>query len=270
MGLVRILTLNIWNRSGPWEHRLPLIQKGIAELAPDIVGLQEVVFDPADPPRGQAHEIARAFSEPRHIAFAPAWAYASGEQFGNALVSRFPIVEQQTIELPTTDSRCILYCRVQMPQGILPVFVTHLSWRLEEGWMREEQVLAIAGHVKRLEKEGELPAVLMGDLNANPDATEVRFLRGLHALEKQSICFIDAFERCGRGPGPTWDPASNPHAALSHEGPRRIDYVMVRGPRDDGLGMPVSARVVFDEVVTEGDLRYAPSDHYGVVAEVRV
>lgn len=275
MGLVRILTFNIWNRSGPWEHRLRLIQKGIASLAPDVVGLQEVVHRPSDPAKGQAQEIASAFAavkdwgEP-HIAFAPAWTYESGDQFGNAVISRFPIVEEKAIALPPPDSRCLLFCRVKTPDGVLPVFVTHLSWRFEEGMMREEQVLAIAGHVRALEREGDLPAVLMGDLNAGPDATEIRFLRGLHALEKQSICFTDTFERTGKGPGYTFDPPNNPHAALTLEVARRIDYVLVRGPRDDGGGMPVSAKVAFDEVVTEGDLRYAPSDHYGVVAEVRV
>ncbi len=275
MGLVRILTLNIWNRSGPWEHRLRLIRKGIAELLPDVIGLQEVIHAPAAPQTGQAQEIAAALQgapgwDEVHIAFAPAWTYESGEQFGNALVSRFPIVEQAWFKLPTPDARVVLFCRVRAPEGILPVFVTHLSWKFDEGALREEQVLAIAGHVRELEREGDLPAVLVGDLNAGPDATEIRFLRGLHAIEKKSIWFTDAFERVGAGPGHTFDPPNNPHAALTQEAPRRIDYVLVRGPRDDGRGMPLSARVVFDEVVMEGDLRYAPSDHYGVFAEVRV
>jgi endonuclease/exonuclease/phosphatase family metal-dependent hydrolase len=275
MGLVRILTLNIWNRSGPWEHRLRLIRKGIAEAAPDVIGLQEVVHRPDVPSASQEHEIVTAWKDAGgpaelHTAFAPAWSYAGGDQFGNAVVSRFPILEARSVPLPTADARVVLACRLDTPDGVLPVYVTHLSWRLDEGAVREAQALAVAGLIRDLEQPGELPAILMGDLNAGPDATEIRFLRGLHALEKTSTFFTDCFERAGSGPPFTFDPEKNPHAALTFEVPRRIDYVLVRGPRDDGRGMPVSARVVLDEVVTEGGVRIAPSDHHGVLAEVRV
>ena len=43
MDTVRILSLNIWNRSGPWDARLPLICAGLATEAADVVGLQEVM-----------------------------------------------------------------------------------------------------------------------------------------------------------------------------------------------------------------------------------
>jgi len=40
---LRVLTMNIWLRSDPWEQRLALLRRGLADLAPDLVGLQEVV-----------------------------------------------------------------------------------------------------------------------------------------------------------------------------------------------------------------------------------
>ena len=43
MERLRVVTLNIWNRQGPWRERLPLIRDGLAALAPDVVGLQEVL-----------------------------------------------------------------------------------------------------------------------------------------------------------------------------------------------------------------------------------
>ena len=274
MGLVRILTLNIWNRSGPWEHRLRLIQKGIVEACPDLIGLQEVVHRPGVPDASQEREIASAWSRSGgpaqlHAAFAPAWSYASGDQFGNSLLSRFPILAVETVALPTSDARVVLACRLETPDGVLPVYVTHLSWRLNEGAVREAQVLAIAALIQAREQPGDLPAVLMGDLNAGPDAAEIRFLRGLQSLERTSTFFTDCFERAGAGQPFTFDPEKNPHAALTHEVPRRIDYVLVRGPDDSGQGMPLSARVVLDEVVTEGGIRVAPSDHHGVLAELR-
>lgn len=37
---LRIATLNIWNNSGPWSARRELIRRELAELRPDLIGLQ--------------------------------------------------------------------------------------------------------------------------------------------------------------------------------------------------------------------------------------
>jgi endonuclease/exonuclease/phosphatase family metal-dependent hydrolase len=272
---LRVLTINIWNRQGPWENRLRLLQKGIAELDPDIVGLQEVIHRPNKPEACQASQLADAWSRAGgpgeiHVGFGPAWNYENGDQFGNAILSRFPLRDGRTFDLPTRDARCAVFARAETPAGLLPFFVTHLSWKFDEGNLREDQVLAIAGYIRETVEPGDLPAVLVGDLNAAPEATEIRFLRGLHALDRKSVHFTDCFERVGAGPGVTFDPPNNPHAALTYEAPRRIDYVMVAGPDGEGRGMPLTARVVLDQVVQEEGQRIAPSDHYGVLAEIRM
>ncbi len=272
---LRVLTINIWNRQGPWENRLRLLQKGIAELDPDIIGLQEVIHRPNAPEACQASQLADAWSRAGgpseiHVGFGAAWTYENGDQFGNAILSRFPLRDGRTFDLPTSDARSLVFARAETEAGPVPFFVTHLSWKFDEGYLREAQVLAIAGHVKEMVEPKDLPAILVGDLNAAPDATEIRFLRGLHALDRKSIFFTDCFERVGTGPGFTFDPPNNPHAALTFEAPRRIDYVLVAGPDGQGQGMPLSARVVLDQVVTESHQRIAPSDHYGVLAEIRM
>ena len=38
-----VLTLNVWNREGPWPDRLALVRSWIDRLQPDLIGLQEVV-----------------------------------------------------------------------------------------------------------------------------------------------------------------------------------------------------------------------------------
>ena len=272
---LRVLTINIWNRQGPWENRLRLLQKGIAELDPDIVGLQEVIHRPNHPEACQASQLADAWARAGgpseiHVGFGPAWSYENGDQFGNAILSRYPLSAGRTFDLPTRDARALVFARADTPAGPLPFFVTHLSWKFDEGNLREEQVLAIAGHVKEVHEDDDLPAVLVGDFNAAPAATGVRFLRGLHALDRKSIFFSGCFGRAGQGPGFTFDPTKNPHAALTYEAPRRIDYVMVAGPDGQGRGMPLTAKVVLTEVVGPEKDRYAPSDHYGVLAEIRM
>ncbi len=104
----------------------------------------------------------------------------------------------------------------------------------------------------------------MGDFNAEPDSTEIRFLRGLHAIGGVSTYLADCFGLLGEGRGVTFDPTRNPFAAPTHEPPRRIDYVFVRGPDRQVRGKPLSARVVIDEV----ESGVCATDHYGVLAEV--
>ena len=40
---LRVLTLNCWNISSPFEERMALIREGIEKLQPDVVGLQEII-----------------------------------------------------------------------------------------------------------------------------------------------------------------------------------------------------------------------------------
>ena len=47
MRTFRVATLNIWSRFGPWEERLVAIRHGIRELAPDVLGMQEVLRNSA-------------------------------------------------------------------------------------------------------------------------------------------------------------------------------------------------------------------------------
>ena len=43
MRTFRAATLNIWSRFGPWEERLVAIREGLRTIAPDVIGMQEVL-----------------------------------------------------------------------------------------------------------------------------------------------------------------------------------------------------------------------------------
>ncbi len=261
---LRVLTINIWNRSGPWDDRLPLLRAGVSALDPDIIGLQEVIYFDG---RSQADDIGAALGY--SSAFGEASSYGGGVLFGNAVLSRWPIQTTRVFPLPHEDTdqrRSLLFAEIASPHGLLPFFVTHLNWKLHEGYAREAQVLAVASHVKAAAPIAGLPPVLVGDFNAAPEATEIRFLRGLHALERKSTYFADCFELAGQGPGYTFDARHNPFAAPTMEPPRRIDYIFVRGPDQSGRGLPLSSKVVFDEV-QQG---ICATDHYGVYAEISI
>lgn len=262
--MIRVVTLNIWNRQGPWERRLELIRRGLRALQPDLVGLQEVLHMPWLPPN-QAEDIAAPLE--LQVAYGEAWKIMGGPlSFGNALLSRWPILEQAVTPLPVEDNgdgRSLLYALVDAPGGRLPVFVTHLSWQLHLSDVRARQVRAIDDQVRSVLQKGSLPPILMGDFNAEPDSDEIRFLRGLGALGGRGTYWADCFGLCGTGPGHTFT-RDNVFAAVAHEPPRRIDYIFVRGPDREHRGEPLAARVVLD-LPDDGTW---PSDHYGVYAEI--
>src|SRR5690606_73918 len=105
MSTLRIGTLNVWNKSGPWAERLRLIRKEIQRLEPSLLGLQEVLRlvpdgeTPVFTPRTcQATEIAEGLGY--EVAYGEASNYSHGLLFGNALLSRHPIEEVRVFELP--------------------------------------------------------------------------------------------------------------------------------------------------------------------------
>jgi endonuclease/exonuclease/phosphatase family metal-dependent hydrolase len=280
MSVLRVATINVWNKSGPWLSRLALIRRELERLEPEVVGLQEVLrFRPdtaGDAPltaqNDQLTEIADGLGF--QLAYGVASDYGHGLKFGNAVLSRYPIVAEQTFQLPGSESgetRSLLYARCETPHGSLPVFVTHLNWKFHQGAIRQRQVAFIAERVAQLSPIGgpDLPPVLLGDFNAPPDADEIRFLTGLCALDEKTVYFADAWTFAGEGPGYTFD-RRNAYAAKAREPSRRIDYIFVRGPDRQFRGEPLRAELAFNAEQLGGAEPVWPSDHFGVVADLAI
>jgi endonuclease/exonuclease/phosphatase family metal-dependent hydrolase len=279
---MRVLTLNVWNKQGPYAERLPLLRRALAALDADIVGLQEILrLDrrdgqqhlPDGPDNNQACELAEGL--PYWTAYGPAsivgGGLGGGLTFGNAVLSRWPILEARNFRLPGEpgqEARAVLYARIDSPHGRVPFFVTHLDWQFHHGHVRERQVAFIAERIHELAPgaRDEFPAILVGDFNAEPDSDEIRYLQGLTSRVGRSVYFADCFRVAGDGsPGITFS-KRNPFAAPLGEPERRIDYIFSRGPDRQQRGRPLSCRVVCD--VPEDEL--FPTDHFGVIADLSV
>jgi endonuclease/exonuclease/phosphatase family metal-dependent hydrolase len=270
---LRILTLNCWNVSEPYAARMAIARAAIAALDPDLVGLQEVIVRRDGFDQGADLLAGRGY----HVAYAPAFRWterghvpcdADGDSFGNLIASRWPIVASERRTLPgeeMDERRCALAAHVDAPFGRIAVVCTHLAWQPDHGALRERQVRAVDELVRDWASGTDLPPLVVGDLNAEPDADEVRFLSGLTALDGRRTYYQDAWRVRGTGPGFTWD-NRNPHAALMFEPNRRLDYIFVGGTKPTGRGWIERVALACDQPV---DGIFA-SDHFGVVADIRI
>ena len=279
MGELTCVTLNIWNRFGPWEDRLPRIRDGLRDLSADFVGMQEVLV--MEEPAFDQNALIGEGLYP-HVA----WGKCSKNPHpvGNSILSRFPIKERASFDLPdggTEEHRVLVHALLETPFGDVPVFVTHLNWKLNEGHVRVAQVKELAAILAVKAPKNGFPPILMGDFNAEPDSDEIRYLRGLTGLGGKCVYFADCFAAAGETKiendgsarhhgqgiqaayGATFS-RDNAFAMLCHEPNRRIDYVFVRGPDDRGRGEPLESKVCMN-VATSG---IHPSDHYGVWAKL--
>lgn len=268
------MTLNCWNVSEPFAPRMALVRAEIVRLHPDLVGFQEVVVrrDGLD----QAGMILDGLGYERAFGDAYRWdergvlptGEVGGDAFGNVVAARWRIRHTESEALPggeTGEHRSATGALVETPAGLLPFVTVHLNWRSDHGVVRERQVVALADFVRRLARDADFPAILVGDLNADPDSTEIRFLCGLTSLAGRSVYFQDAWRMTHpRDPGFTWD-NRNPYAATAWDADRRIDYVLVGHAMPDGRGRVESAALAF----TEPAAGVFPSDHFGLVVDVR-
>lgn len=245
---------------------MAVVAAGLRALSPDVVALQEVRAVPGQLPN-QAQTLAAAVGL-QHV-FAAATPFGGGEE-GVAILSREPILEHASIELPhaqPTERRVLLSARVSCGQGSLWVHTSHLNYRLTHGKQREEQVQAIEASMAA--RTTDRPQILMGDFNARPESDEIRWLRGMVTLGGRRTYFQDAWERLHPGErGWTWARANPYTAKLAFLEPdRRLDYIFVSPMRGDGRGTVHDCRIVFDQPEADGVFA---SDHFGLLAEVQV
>lgn len=259
---LRVLTWNIWWRFGPWELRQPAIAATLKRLDADVIALQEVWGDDTT---NLAAELASDLGY--HHAFASSMD-VEGFGFGNAVLSRWPIELFESVMLHgeegAEDCRLALYAAIEGPRGSLPVFSTHLNWKLEHSHIRQRQVADLARFVDRM-RSWSFPPIVCGDFNAEPASEEIRMLTGLTTCPVEGLVFFDAWNVAGQGSSGTTRDATNPYVKIGLSLDRRIDYILVGWPEAGGAGHVVDCRVAGNEPV-DG---VWPSDHHAVLAELR-
>jgi endonuclease/exonuclease/phosphatase family metal-dependent hydrolase len=265
---VRIATWNLWGRYGPWAERMQPIEETMRETGADIWALQEVWEDDE---RNQARELAAALGYD-HVVFAFNLE-RDGVFAGNAIVSRWPIRTHEVRALPRIagearddegEERLVVFAEIDGPRGPIQVYCAHLSWRDDHSAIRQAQVAEICRLVRE-KRPRSFPAVLCGDLNADPTSDELRMLTGQSAVPVPGVMFRDAWLAADNTTSGATASNANPFNAAALDRDRRIDFVLVGTPKLGGVGHTVAARVAGDHPVAA----MWPSDHLAVVAELR-
>ena len=190
---LRVATYNVRSCVGMDGQRSEArIADVIRSLSADIVGLQELDFH-RHRSLGveQAREIALQLGW-RHL-FHPALTHAD-EQYGDAIISRHPLVPWRTAELPgpapwyCRETRAVQWVKAETPLGSVHVLNTHFGLGRHE---RLAQAEVLASEDWTGSTTIEEPLVLLGDFNALPGSRtyraltrslqDVRVLLGTHA-----------------------------------------------------------------------------------------
>lgn len=263
---MRVMTWNLWGRYGPWQARAAAIAATMAEIQPDVCGLQEV---------WSAGERNFAADLAERLGLGWRWAMAADTPTsddpnvtgGNAILSRWPVLGVANMPLPVPQGdqgRVALHAQIETPGGVLPMFTTHFTHHAHASQTRVSQVRRLAEFVAKHAAGCDYPPVVTGDLNAEPDSDEIRLLGGLLTappVAKQVL--VDAWRSAHpTDPGFTWDRRNGHHNGATILD-MRIDYILVGLPRRS-RGRIRSARLAGDAPV-DG---LWPSDHFAVVADL--
>jgi endonuclease/exonuclease/phosphatase family metal-dependent hydrolase len=223
-----VMTFNIEGHASLLKsHHIEEIAAVIRKYSPDIVGINEAHRGTWQARFADHTEQLRLLTG-MNVAFGQSYSFLGGD-FGNAMLTRGEVLSTDVHELPGTgEPRTVLESIVRIDGGVVQFYVAHTtSWGAINRETRRTQLKCILAHVR----SSAHPFILVGDLNAPPDAPEVA-----EFLAQDGMRFAG-------------DPKTPTHRVLE----QRLDYILI----DPGWVVR-SARVLDD----------GPSDHRPVLAEL--
>ena len=237
---LRVLCYNIhYGQGTDGSYDVARLARVIEKQKPDLVALQEV--DVGVRRSGRVHQ-ARRLAKLTKMAgrYGPTQHYQGG-LYGNAVLSRLPILDVVIHPLPysesspkrTTYPRGAIGVVVQLKDGRRLRFIsTHFQHNVPEDRLAEAKAIN-----RLFAQDSKTPTILAGDMNATPDSDPIAEL-----LRRWSVA--------GKAPLAPTAPSKNPRS--------RIDYIFYR-PQ---ASFQVTEAKVIQEPVA--------SDHCPVLAEFEI
>lgn len=172
---LRVLTYNIHHgRAMDGKFDYERLAQTIEKLRPDVIALQEVDNQTR---RAAGVDQAKKLGQrlKMHYEFGNAL-YFSGGQYGEAVLSRFPLSDPKAHHLPFqfgNEPRTALEVRVSPDNG-LPAFIlvgTHLCHQNDATRLEQTKELN-----KLFSANVKLPVIMAGDFNARPSSKPMQIL----------------------------------------------------------------------------------------------
>lgn len=206
----RVMT---WNICNPCDAGNVDRAAEIATYAPQVIGLQEACVRDVERIRDYLQNLHGLVYHVKYGTVLQDWGRCGGAPwnpgaFGQAILSAAPMTDHIDVEYPEGGSEDRGYMAVTTLVGGRPVrvFNTHLAQRRQES-VRAGQTGVLAADVARHDR-----AIVLGDLNAVPDAPE---LDPIWALA------TDTDPQCHPSPTGTCQPTTDWQS--------KFDYVFLRG-----------------------------------------
>lgn len=172
---LRILSYNIHHAEGvDGKLDVPRIAQVILSVKPDLVALQEVDKNTIRTGKvNQDIELSRLTK--MNSVFGSNITFQGG-QYGNAILSKFPIIKNKNFLLPNVDSgeqRGLLQSQIQISnkENVL-FFSTHLDHRRSD----TERLASAKAINQIISLDNKSPAILAGDFNDVPDSPTLKEL----------------------------------------------------------------------------------------------
>lgn len=238
----RVVSLNLHSEPDPAPLIEELRQDRLAD--PDFFLLQEVI---GETPTSSLVANRIAAARKMHVFYQGAFPLPSGKMYGLAILSRYPLRDQEVVLLKHMNlnvrsrKRIALLAMADTPQGPVRVINTHLDTRIELAPRLEQLEPALT----RAAAESH-PVILGGDFNTNP-CKWVWNMFPLPYAEDQAAG-LEAFMKQKGFLSPV--PASLPTHDLFK---MRLDWVFLKGFSSDSYQVK--------------PMRY--SDHHAVSVEFR-
>ncbi len=256
---MKIATYNVWNENKGIGGRFDQLSREINRVNADIIGLQEVTT------RFFQEVLEKTTDYPYRV-----YRKYETEDEGLAILSRYPLEDCVFLH----DHREYQHSRalkVEFRVGRARFSLINLHLPSESPKAQEDQLIAINNYLIR-EKDRWDYIIMLGDFNGGIHSSGHRYLTGEQTLK-------------GHESNPLWDELSSAYSVLN-DLPLRATLDCVNNPRWKGKNtfyLPSvmdriyimdnwvhktlkSVEIFGTEVSPENQL--APSDHYGVVAEV--
>ncbi|MFE1590100.1 endonuclease/exonuclease/phosphatase family protein [Streptomyces sp. NPDC058737] len=206
----RVMT---WNLCNPCDASNLDRAAEIAAYAPQVIGMQEACARDVDRIRDYLEAFHGLVYHVAHGSVLDNWSRCGGAPwnpggFGQAILSAAPITDRVNVEYPDGGSEDRGYLAVTTEVGgrSVRVFDTHLAQRRQEEF-RKDQVSVLAREVARHDR-----AVVLGDFNAVPDASE---------LDPMWALATDTDPRCRPAAAGSCEPTTDWRS--------KFDYVFLRG-----------------------------------------